>query len=101
MPHQQLRSGGHPFYAALERVLRTAGFDAFVEAQCARFYAARMGRPSMAPGVYFRCLLVGYFEGLDSERGIAWRVTDSLSLYGGPRAEVDTSVLVKWDQEIG
>jgi transposase len=80
VPHQQLRSGGHPFYAALERVLRTAGFDAFVEAQCARFYAARMGRPSMAPGVYFRCLLVGYFEGLDSERGIAWRVTDSLSL---------------------
>src|SRR5260370_15994979 len=80
VPHQQLRSGGHPFYAALDRVLRTAGFDAFVEAQCARFYAARMGRPSVAPGVYFRCLLVGYFEGLDSERGIAWRVADSLSL---------------------
>ena len=38
------------------------------------------GRPSMAPGVYFRCLLIGYFEGLDSERGIAWRTTDSLSL---------------------
>jgi transposase len=80
VPHQQLRSGGHAFYAALDRVLRTAGFDAFVEAQCARFYAARMGRPSVAPGVYFRCLLVGYFEGLDSERGIAWRVADSLSL---------------------
>ena len=79
--HQQLRAvGGHPFFEALERVLREAGFDAFVEAQCARFYAAKMGRPSVAPGVYFRCLLVGYFEGLDSERGIAWRVADSLSL---------------------
>ncbi len=80
VPHQQLRNEGHPFYAALERVLRTEGFDAFVEAQCAGFYAARMGRPSVAPGVYFRCLLIGYFEGLDSERGIAWRVADSLSL---------------------
>ena len=80
VPHQQLRNEGHPFYAALERVLRTEGFDAFVEAQCAGFYAATMGRPSLAPGVYFRCLLVGYFEGLDSERGIAWRVADSLSL---------------------
>lgn len=79
--HQQLRVvGGHPFYEALERVLQRAGFDAFVEAQCAAFYAAKMGRPSVAPGVYFRCLLVGYFEGIDSERGIAWRVADSLSL---------------------
>jgi len=80
VPHQQLRNEGHPFYAALERVLRAEGFDAFVEAQCAGFYAAKMGRPSVAPGVYFRCLLIGYFEGLDSERGIAWRVADSLSL---------------------
>ena len=80
VPHQQLRNEGHPFYAALERVLRTEGFDAFVEAECASFYAARMGRPSVAPGVYFRCLLIGYFEGLDSERGIAWRTADSLSL---------------------
>ncbi len=79
--HQQFRAlGGHPFYAALERVLQQAGFDVFVEARCAPFYAARMGRPSLAPGVYFRCLLIGYFEGLDSERGIAWRVADSLSL---------------------
>jgi len=80
VPHQQMRSAGHPFYAALERTLTTESFDAFVEAECARFYAARQGRPSLAPGVYFRCLLVGYFEGLDSERGIAWRVADSLSL---------------------
>jgi transposase len=80
VPYQQLRNEGHPFYAALERVLRAEGFDAFVEGQCAGFYAAKMGRPSVAPGVYFRCLLIGYFEGLDSERGIAWRVADSLSL---------------------
>jgi transposase len=80
VPHQHVRSAGHPFYAALERTLTAEGFDAFVEAQCARFYAARQGRPSLAPGVYFRCLLVGYFEGLDSERGIAWRIADSLSL---------------------
>jgi transposase len=80
VPHQQVRSAGHPFYAALDRTLTAAGFDPFVETECARFYAARQGRPSIAPGVYFRCLLVGYFEGLDSERGIAWRVADSLSL---------------------
>ena len=80
VPHQQLRNAGHPFYAALERTLVSEGFDAFVETQCAGFYAIRMGRPSVAPGLYFRCLLIGYFEGLGSERGIAWRVADSLSL---------------------
>jgi len=52
----------------------------FVEQQCARFYAAKMGRPSLAPGRYFRLLLIGYFEGIDSERGIAWRAADSLAL---------------------
>ena len=74
------RSGGHPFYERLKRVLDKAGFDAFVESQCATFYAAGVGRPSLAPGRYFRLLLVGYFEGLDSERAIAWRTADSLSL---------------------
>ena len=79
--HSQLpQSLGHPFYVALERELRQAGFDAFVEALCAPLYAAPMGRPSIPPGVYFRCLFVGYFEGIRSERGIAWRVADSLSL---------------------
>jgi transposase len=79
--HDQLpQSAGHPFYAALDRTLTQAGFDPFVEALCAPAYAAPMGRPSIAPGVYFRCLFVGYFEGLRSERGIAWRVSDSLSL---------------------
>lgn len=74
------RSEGHPFYRALEKVLREKGFDRYVESLCKQFYAPVMGRPGIAPGVYFRCLLVGYFEGIDSERGIAWRVADSLSL---------------------
>ena len=74
------RGGGHPFYERLNRVLDEAGFDAFVESQCAKFYADGVGRPSLAPGRYVRMLLLGYFEGLDSERAIAWRVADSLSL---------------------
>ena len=61
-------------------MLDDAGFDAFVEAQCAPFYADDIGRPSLAPGRYFRLLLLGYFEGLDSERAIAWRAADSLSI---------------------
>jgi transposase len=74
------RSAGHPFYERLNELLERAGFDRFVEERCRRFYAAKMGRPSLAPGVYFRLLLIGYFEGLDSERGIAWRAADSLGL---------------------
>ena len=74
------RSAGHPFYERLNRVLDDAGFDAFVEAQCASYYADGIGRPSLAPGRYFRLLLLGYFEGLDSERAIAWRAADSLSI---------------------
>ena len=73
------QGGGHPFYERLNQILNAAGFDAFVEQLCAPFYA-RMGWPSLAPGRYFRLLLVGYFEGLDSERAIAWRAADSLSL---------------------
>ena len=73
-------SAGHPFYERLNRVLDAAGFDAFVEAQCAQFYADGVGRPSLAPGRYFRLLLLGYFEGLDSERAMAWRAADSLSI---------------------
>ena len=74
------QSAGHPFYERLNRVLDDAGFDAFVEAQCATFYVDGVGRPSLAPGCYFRLLLLGYFEGLDSERAIAWRAADSLSI---------------------
>ena len=73
-------AASHPFYARLNQVLREQGFDDFAEAQCAEFYAETMGRPGLAPGIYFRLLLVGYFEGLDSERGIAWRASDSLTL---------------------
>lgn len=78
--HSQLRSGGHPFYVALNQALSEHDFDSYVEGLCSKFYAKKMGRPGVAPGVYFRCLLLGYFEGIDSERGIAWRVADSLSL---------------------
>lgn len=78
--HQQLRSQSHPYYQAVNRILGEKGFDRYAEALCAKFYAKRMGRPGLAPGVYFRCLLLGYFEGIDSERGIAWRAADSLSL---------------------
>ena len=70
----------HPFYRRLNDILRAGDFDGFVERTCQKFYAARMGRPSLAPGVYVRLLLLGYFEGLDSERGIAWRAADSLAL---------------------
>ena len=74
------RSASHPFYEKLNQVLAANGFDPFVEELCRGFYAPEIGRPSLAPGVYFRCLLIGYFEGLGSERGIAWRCSDSLSL---------------------
>ena len=74
------RTVGHPFYEQLNRLLEERGFDEYVEQQCGRFYAEKMGRPSLAPGRYFRLLLIGYFEGIDSERGIAWRAADSLGL---------------------
>jgi len=73
-------SPGHPFYARLNTILGDAGFDRFAEEQCQSFYAPVMGRPSLPPGRYFRLLLLGYFEGLDSERGIAWRAADSLAV---------------------
>jgi transposase len=74
------RSPGHVFYEKLNAVLEVGGFDRFVEELCARHYAEDVGRPSIPPGVYFRMLFVGYFEGLDSQRAIAWRCADSLSL---------------------
>ena len=73
-------SPGHPFYAKLNAILDETGFDRFAETECRQFYAPVMGRPSLPPGRYFRLLLVGYFEGLDSERGIAWRAADSLAV---------------------
>ena len=71
---------GHPFYSRLNEVLDKAGFDKYCEDACAGFYHAKLGRPSLAPGMYFRVMTVGFFEGIDSERGIAWRLADSLSL---------------------
>lgn len=73
-------AASHPFYRRLNQLLRDQRFDDFAEGQCARFYADTMGRPGLPPGIYFRLLLIGYFEGLDSERGIAWRASDSLAL---------------------
>lgn len=72
----------HPFYGAVNRVLEAHQFDPFAEQLCGKSYdgGEKGGRPGLAPGIYFRCLLVGYFEGIDSERGIDWRCNDSLSL---------------------
>jgi transposase len=73
-------AASHPFYRRLNQLLREHGFDEFAEGQSARFYAETMGRPGLPPGIYFRLLLIGHFEGIDSERGIAWRAADSLTL---------------------
>ena len=74
------RSAAHPFYTRLNQILDTAAFDGYVEAICQRFYADEIGRPGLPPGRYFRLLLIGYFEGLDAERAIAWRAADSFAL---------------------
>jgi transposase len=71
---------GHPFYKRLNEVLESAHFDSFCETNCATFYHKKLGRPSLPPGQYFRVMMIGFFEGLDSERGIAWRLADSLTL---------------------
>ena len=75
-------TGRHPFDQRLNQVLNTHAFDAFVEAQCARFYAATVGHHSLLPGTHLRLLVIGYFEGIDSEPGIAWRTSDSRALRG-------------------
>jgi len=67
--HQQLRSQSHPYYQAVNKVLAESGFDRFAEKTCAKFYAKKMGRPSMAPGVYFRCLLLGYSRASTANEG--------------------------------
>src|SRR3954451_16235326 len=76
------KAAGHPFYQRLNGLLAEARFDAWVEGRCRQYYETdeARGRPSIAPGIYFRMLLVGYFEGIDSQRGIAWRCADSLGL---------------------
>src|SRR5271154_7124136 len=86
------RPTSHPFYERLNQLLARHDFDRFVERQCQQFYAAPMGRPGLAPGIYFRLLLVGYFEGIDSERGIAWRAGDSLKIRRFLRIALDEAV---------
>ena len=84
-------SASHPFYQRLNQILDEKKFDEYVEGICERFYADEVGRPGMAPGIYFRLLMVGYFEGIDSERGIAWRASDSLSIRSFVRIALDES----------
>lgn len=74
------RTAAHPFYARLNQILDQHDFDRHVEGLCQPFYADEVGRPGLPPGRYFRLLLIGYFEGLDAERAIAWRAADSLAL---------------------
>ena len=84
--------GGYPFYQWLHQILDMHAFDAFAKTQYALFYATPVGRPSLLPGTYFRLLLIAYFEGIDSERGIAWRTADLAGAQGlpelGPRRGV-------------
>ena len=85
-------SASHPFYQRLNQILDEKKFDEYVERLCERFYADEVGRPGLAPGIYFRLLMVGYFEGIDSERGIAWRASDSLSIRSFVRIALDERV---------
>jgi hypothetical protein len=99
------RSPGHPFYRKLNELLAEAGFDAWLETLCRPYYADEQGRPSIPPGSYFRMILIGYFEGIASQRGIAWRCCDSRSLaeflgYGPTEATPDHSSLTRIHQRL-
>src|SRR5690348_1485645 len=99
------RSPGHVFYDKLNQLLAEAAFDPYVEKLCQPYYADGAGRESIPPGTYFRMLFVGYFEGLDSQRAIAWRCSDSLSLRAFlgvplPEATPDHSSLTKIRQRL-
>jgi transposase len=79
--HTEIASApSHPFDRRLNQLLEGEKFDEFVEGRCAKFYARKYGRRSLTPGIYFRSLWIGYFEGIDRERGMAWRLADSLAL---------------------
>ena len=100
-----VQGSGHPFYQRLNEILKEHGFDRHAESKCAKFYAEKAGRPGIPPGVYFRMLMIGYFEGIDSERGMAWRCEDSLALrsflgYGLDEATPDHSSLSRIRQRI-
>lgn len=99
------KSPGHPFYGKLNELLAKAEFDRQVEEICRPLYHERMGRPSIPPGVYFRMIFVGFFEGIGSQRGIAWRCSDSRSLaeflgFGATEATPDHSSLTRTHQRI-
>jgi hypothetical protein len=85
-------SASHPFYQQLNQILDEKKFDEVVESICEDFYAGEVGRPGLSPGIYFRLLMVGYFEGIDSERGIGWRAIDSPSIRSFVRVGLDESV---------
>src|SRR5450631_3520226 len=97
---------GHPFYKRLNEILDDAKFDPFCETSFAGFYHQKLGRPSLPPGQYFRIMMIGFFEGLDSERGIAWRVADSFTLreflsIGVDEAPLDHSTLSRTRRLLG
>lgn len=99
------KSPGHPFYKKLNGLLAEAGFDEWIEGLCEPYYAGGQGRPSIPPGTYFRLILVGYFEGIASQRGIAWRCADSRSLadflgYGPTERTPDHSSLTRIHQRL-
>ena len=99
------KSPGHPFYRKLNYLLAEAGFDTWLESLCRPYYAAGQGRDSIPPGTYFRMILIGYFEGLASQRGIAWRCCDSRSLaeflgYGPTEETPDHSSLTRIHQRL-
>src|SRR6202166_2807526 len=95
---------GHPFYKRLNEVLDNAKFDPFCETSCANFYHQKLGRPSLPPGQYFRIMMIGFFEGLDSERGIAWRLADSLTLrqflWIGLDEQTPDHVTISWTRRL-
>jgi len=98
-------SPGHAFYDRLNELLAAAGFDRWIEAKCAPYYDGKLGRPAIPPGVYFRMVLVGHFEGISSQRGIAWRCRDSRSLaeflgYGVDEATPDHSSMTRTHQRL-
>ncbi len=99
------KSPGHPFYRKLNQLLAEADFDAWLESLCRPYYAEQQGRPSIPPGTYFRMILIGYFEGIASQRGIAWRCSDSRSLaeflgYGPTEETPDQSSLTRIHQRL-
>src|SRR5207245_4630606 len=93
IPQAWLAKGvSHPFYQRLNQLLEECRFDEFVEGRCRRFYAVKRGRPSLVPGVYFWLLLIGYFERIDLERGMAWRAQDLMALWRYLRLEIEVSL---------